>query len=315
MSRRSMRYAWPPRALIYISIGVLSSLSGVSGQLNLKIVVDLQPKLPAGLVAAPWPIQVTLADGTPAEGASVSVWLPADGPSGTFLDGSRSQTFTTDDRGVALVEGLRANTELGRYREGVRIEVSYREFREMLTIIPENTAPGRLRISVKSGTGTANVKNRLEREAGAKLTVHVTDESNRAVWGAQVRFQISDPGYARFEHRQIEQTVETSREGLASARIAELADRAGHFEILVTAWVPGYEETTRAEASIARINFRPGGCGGGCKALLTLAVMAGGYGGACAAKKVPPCNRQAGPAGGPAEIGLIAGAPVFGPPK
>lgn len=301
----------PLRALLYVWVGVASSL--VSGQEALRVTVDLQPKFPAGLIAAPWPIQVTLADGTPAEGASVTVTLPASGPSGTFLDGSRKRVFTTDDRGVALVEGLRANSEFGRYREGMTIELRYRDAVEVVTIMPENIAPGRLRISVKAGPGTANVKNRLEREAGAKLAVLVTDEGNRAVWGAKVRFQILQPEYGWFEGSTVERTVESNREGLAGAQLA-LADRAGRFEILATAWVPDFEETTRAEASISRTNVRQGGCGGGCKALLTLATLAGGYGGACAAKKVPPCNRRTS-SGGPAEIGLTPGTPVFGPPR
>jgi len=301
--------------LVYAWVLVRCPCFGVSAQSSLNIRVDLEPKFVAGLIAPPWPVQVMLPDGTPVEGAWVSIRLPEAGPGGTFAQGSRTATFKTDDRGIALVEGLRANSELGRYREGVTIEVRLGARLEVVTIMPENVPPGPLAVSPVEGAGRANVKDRRQREAGVSLAVRVTDSSGRPVWGARVRFELEGTEYAWFAGESTKRTAETNREGLAGARLVGLGERAGRFEIRALAWVPGFEKETMGKASICRTNEWRGGCGGGCKALLTLAVMAGGYGGACAAKKVPPCKPQSPGGGGPTVLGLTAGSPVFGPPR
>lgn len=53
--------------------------------------------------------------GQPVAGATVSFTTPAVGPGGTFANGQRTVTATTDDLGIAASGALRPNTIEGRY--------------------------------------------------------------------------------------------------------------------------------------------------------------------------------------------------------
>lgn len=55
----------------------------------------------------------------PLSGVSVTFFLPNDGPSGLFPNGSRVLSVFTDDKGVASSRGLRFNNQVGLMKVGV----------------------------------------------------------------------------------------------------------------------------------------------------------------------------------------------------
>jgi hypothetical protein len=64
--------------------------------------------------AAPLAVTVTL-NGSPANGVSVTFTAPSSGPSGTFMNGTVTETDTTDPNGVATSSVLTANRTPGAY--------------------------------------------------------------------------------------------------------------------------------------------------------------------------------------------------------
>ena len=59
-------------------------------------------------------VVVTDETGRPVEGAAVSFHLPENGPSGTFLNGLRTEVAVTDSHGHAAVRAIEFNREPGR---------------------------------------------------------------------------------------------------------------------------------------------------------------------------------------------------------
>lgn len=60
-------------------------------------------------------IEITDETGKPVEGAAVSFQLPADGPGGTFANGSRTDIVTTKADGAASVWGMQWNRSAGAF--------------------------------------------------------------------------------------------------------------------------------------------------------------------------------------------------------
>jgi hypothetical protein len=58
------------------------------------------------------------------EGAAIVFFLPAQGPSGTFSNGSKTLTTSTDRLGRAMATGIHPNTQTGRF--DIRVSASYR---------------------------------------------------------------------------------------------------------------------------------------------------------------------------------------------
>jgi hypothetical protein len=58
-------------------------------------------------------VQVEDENRTPLSGVSVTFFLPSDGPSGLFPNGSRVLTVFTDDKGVASSRAIRFNNQVG----------------------------------------------------------------------------------------------------------------------------------------------------------------------------------------------------------
>lgn len=58
------------------------------------------------------------------EGAAVVFFLPAQGPSGTFSNGTKTLTTSTDRMGRASAPGIRPNSQTGRF--DIRVTASYR---------------------------------------------------------------------------------------------------------------------------------------------------------------------------------------------
>lgn len=58
-------------------------------------------------------IQVEDQDRKPVPGASVTFFLPSQGPGGTFANGTNSLTATTNEQGQAVARGIRFNNQAG----------------------------------------------------------------------------------------------------------------------------------------------------------------------------------------------------------
>ena len=69
-------------------------------------------------------VRVQDAKGAPVEDAVVTFLLPADGPSGTFPNGTRNLSVTTDDLGHAIMGGFEPNSLAGALE--IRVTVSIR---------------------------------------------------------------------------------------------------------------------------------------------------------------------------------------------
>jgi hypothetical protein len=67
-------------------------------------------------------IQVVDESQKPIVGAAVTFFLPNDGPGGTFFDGTRSLTVTTDAMGRATIRGIRFNRISGQMQ--IRVTAS-----------------------------------------------------------------------------------------------------------------------------------------------------------------------------------------------
>ncbi len=72
-------------------------------------------------------VVVTDETGRPVEGAAVSFHLPDQGPSGTFVNGLRTEVAVTDDRGRAAVHAIEYNRVAGRFE--IRIVASKEQAR------------------------------------------------------------------------------------------------------------------------------------------------------------------------------------------
>lgn len=74
-------------------------------------------------VNSPPVVQVVDDNNTPLQGALVVFFLPAQGPSGTFANGTRNITVTTDKNGRAVAAGIIPNSQTGNFE--IRASASY----------------------------------------------------------------------------------------------------------------------------------------------------------------------------------------------
>lgn len=82
---------------------------------------------PGARDARPIAVEVTDETGRPVEGAAVSFHLPDQGPSGSFVNGLRTEVAVTDDRGRAAVRAIEFNRLPGRFE--IRIVASKEQAR------------------------------------------------------------------------------------------------------------------------------------------------------------------------------------------
>jgi len=68
-------------------------------------------------------VQVVDDNQKPVAGAAVVFFLPNDGPGGTFFDGTKSLTVTTDAQGRAIIRGIRFNRLSGQMK--IRVTASF----------------------------------------------------------------------------------------------------------------------------------------------------------------------------------------------
>lgn len=84
-------------------------------------------------------VRVVDAAGKPVAGAAVSFTTPAMGASAIFVDGSSQASVTTDDKGVARVQGMRPNNVVGNFE--IRVNASAGGNRATARISQTNAAP------------------------------------------------------------------------------------------------------------------------------------------------------------------------------
>lgn len=84
-------------------------------------------------------VRVVDAAGKPVAGAAVSFTTPAMGASAIFVDGGNQATVTTDDKGIARVQGMRPNNIVGNFE--IRVTASQGGNRATARISQTNAAP------------------------------------------------------------------------------------------------------------------------------------------------------------------------------
>lgn len=85
-------------------------------------------------------VQVEDENRRPIAGAAVVFFLPDQGPSGTFANGMRSLTVTTDAQGRATATGLRPNNQAGQLQ--IRVTASFQGQTASAIITQTNVAGG-----------------------------------------------------------------------------------------------------------------------------------------------------------------------------
>jgi hypothetical protein len=81
-------------------------------------------------------VQVEDENHRPVAGAAVLFLLPENGAGGTFANGARSLTVTTDSQGRAVAKGLRVNDAKGKFQ--IQVEASYMGLSAAATITQTN---------------------------------------------------------------------------------------------------------------------------------------------------------------------------------
>jgi hypothetical protein len=97
-------------------------------------------------------VEITDETGKPVAGAAVTFHLPEDGPSGTFLNGLRTDVATSDSRGRATLPGLTLNRVAGRFQ--VRIVASKEQARAGIVSFQYIAEPGGGAAATPSASGT-----------------------------------------------------------------------------------------------------------------------------------------------------------------
>lgn len=105
------------------------------------------------------PITVRVEDPNrnPISGASVSFFLPDDGPSGMFLNGSRVLTSFTDASGIATSRGIRFNNIVGSMK--IKVTASVFSDASSVYVTQTNVSSGAAtRTRFQPGTGLAKIE-------------------------------------------------------------------------------------------------------------------------------------------------------------
>jgi hypothetical protein len=85
-------------------------------------------------------VQVEDENRKPIAGAVVVFFLPDQGPSGTFVNGSKTLTVTTDNQGQAAARGIRFNNQTGQLQ--IRVTASFQGQTASAIITQTNAAGG-----------------------------------------------------------------------------------------------------------------------------------------------------------------------------
>jgi hypothetical protein len=126
----------PAAGLIFSRLLTLAALAAVLSLTAKAQVAILQIQVTGGEGAVHTPgardaraiaVVVTDETGHPVEGAAVSFHLPEQGPSGSFVNGLRTEVAATDERGRAVVRSIEYNRVPGRFE--IRIVASKEQAR------------------------------------------------------------------------------------------------------------------------------------------------------------------------------------------
>jgi hypothetical protein len=112
----------------------------VTPRINILIIDGEAPVKFAGRPASEIVIEVEDENHRPITGAVVVFMLPDGGPGGTFLDGSRSATATTDAQGRAPLPHVQPNRVAGKFQ--IRLNASY-QGRQATARISQSNPPRR----------------------------------------------------------------------------------------------------------------------------------------------------------------------------
>src|SRR5262249_55045718 len=122
--RRTRRHCWRALLVVMCQLSMFHTLLAqqLAGQTGLRIFV-VQGEGARNIVQQipPEPLIVRVEeDRRPVAGAMVTFTAPAAGASGQFANGSATLTVTTDQDGLAVVDGFHPNAIAGSYQIGVR---------------------------------------------------------------------------------------------------------------------------------------------------------------------------------------------------
>lgn len=105
------------------------------------VIHNVRKRQPGNIV-----VQVRDGNRNPIAGATVNFVLPMQGPSGEFVDGSKTLTVTSDQDGRATARGIRPNSAVGKVE--IRVDASGPQEKASLVVTQFNMA-----VSGGSSTG------------------------------------------------------------------------------------------------------------------------------------------------------------------
>lgn len=121
-------------------------------------------------------VQVEDDNHKPLAGAVVVFFLPNDGPSGTFVNGSKTLTVTTDNQGQAAARGIRFNNMTGDMQ--IRVTASFQGLTASASMMQTN--------SFGAGGGSASAPAKAGMSTGTKVLITVLIIGAAAGIGAAV---------------------------------------------------------------------------------------------------------------------------------
>ncbi len=173
------------------------------------------------------PLKATVTDqfGNPVPGATVVFTAPASGPSGTFANGTPTETDTTDATGVANSSIFTANTQAGRYT----VTASTAGVAGPTSFSLTNTAGGPASIRASGGTPQSATVNTA---FASPLKATVTDQFGNPASGVQVTFTAPASGPSgTFANGTATETDTTDATGVATSSTFTANANAGTYTV------------------------------------------------------------------------------------
>lgn len=209
------------------------------------------------------PLALTvMSNGSPDAGVSVTFTAPSSGPSGTFMNGTTTETDTTDANGVATSSVLTANKRVGNYAVTAVAAGDPTPIRFNLT----NTtlsAPS-VTATATSGTEQSTVANTVFR---APLSVTVMSNGSPAS-GVSVIFTAPASGASgTFANGTATETDTTASDGVAVSSAFTANKTPGTYAVTATAAgdsTPAQFDLTNTNASTTSYSFYLSGLEGIC---------------------------------------------------
>ena len=177
--------------------------------------------------ALPLTVQVTDDHGNPVPDTTVTFTAPSSGPSGTFANGSTTDTETTNSQGYATSTVFTADSTAGSFD----VTASDSGPQSVLFGLTNNLAGPSQVAAVAGGEQSSQVKQSF----ASALSVKVTDSYGNAIQDAEVTFSAPSSGAsAIFSGGSTIDTMTTNAEGIASAPAPTANGIAGGYEVTAT---------------------------------------------------------------------------------